>query len=123
MYQILDGGARHFFAGGLLSSWGNDCGSHRLIVVGPTAHEPPFCNAVGTLVISVRTSVDMSDKVIIPPSNTRATQTVPQIDRIDDGAWAGNGEGDEKDQPSPGAVCRDGNRTLLLEQRAMTYEN
>ena len=94
-----------------------------MIVVGPVARESPFCNAVGTLVISVRIGVDMSDKVNIPPSNTRATQTVLQIDQIDDGAWAGNGEGDEKDQPSPGVVCTNGNRALLLKQKAMTYEN
>ena len=96
MYQILDGGASHFFAGGLLSSWGNDCGSHRLVVVGPTAREPSFCNAVGTLVISVRIGVDMSDKVNIPPSNTRATQTVLQIDQIDWGVgqkWRRRREG------------------------------
>ena len=123
MCQILDGGTRHFFADGWLSFWGDDCGSHRLIVVGPYSREPSFREAVGALVISVRIGVDMSDKVNIPPSNTRATQKVLQIDQIDGGAWAGNGEGDEKDQPSPGAVCRDGDRTLLLEQRAVTYKD
>ena len=43
---------------------------------GTYGREPPFCNAVGTLVISVRISVNMSDKVSIPLVNTRAIQKV-----------------------------------------------
>ena len=116
IYQILDGGTGHFFAGGWSSFWGDDCGSHRFIVVGPHCREQPFCNA---LVISARIGVGMSDKVSIPPVNTRATQTVLQIDQIDGGVWAGNGEGN-KDRPTPGVVGRDGNRALLLEQKTVT---
>ena len=123
MYQILDGGARHFFAGGWLSFCGDDCGSHRrLIVMGPYSREPSFCNAVGVLAISVRIGIDISDNVNILPSNTRATQAVLHIDPIDGGARAGNGEGN-KDQPSPGAVFRDDNRVLPVKQKAVTHEN
>ena len=85
MNQILDGRTRPFFAGGWLSFWGDGCGSHRLAVMGPYGREPSFCNAVGALVISARIGVNMSDKVNIPPSNTRATQTVRQRDQIDGG--------------------------------------
>ena len=81
-----------------------------------------FCNAVGVLAISVRIGVDITDNVNILPSNTRATQAVLQIDPIDGGARAGNGEGN-KDQPSPGAVFRDDNRVLPVEQKAVTHEN
>ena len=89
---------------------------------GTYGREPSFRNAVSALVISVRIGTDMSDKLNIPLSNIRSAQMVLQIDQIDGGAWAGNGEGN-KDRPSPGAVCRDSNRALLLEEKAVTYEN
>ena len=123
MYQILDGGTRHFFTDGWLSFWGDDCGGHRLIVVGPYGREPSFCDTVGALVISVQIGVDMNDKVTTPPANTRTTRMVKQIDQIDGGAWAGNGEGDKKYRPSLGALCRSGNRAFLLERKALMYEN